>query len=62
MRIALKWKVDGSEKHKERAIVRAIKKIKRSEVPKGRRSREFLLEFEGEFYTLKYIITDQQMC
>jgi len=44
MRIALKWKVDGSEKHKERAIVRAIKKIKRSEVPKSRRSRKFLLE------------------
>jgi len=38
-------------------IIKAIEEIKKSGVPKGRRSRKFLLEFEGEFYPPKYVIS-----
>jgi len=38
-------------------IVKAIEEIKKSGIPKGRRSRKFLLEFEGKFYPPKYVIS-----
>ena len=38
-------------------VIKAIEEIKRSGVPEGRRSRKFLLEFEGEFYPPKYVIS-----
>jgi len=38
-------------------VIRAIEKIKKSGIPKGRRSRKFLLEFKGDLYPPKYIIS-----
>ncbi|MHA1333202.1 MAG: hypothetical protein ACTSPL_03905 [Candidatus Odinarchaeia archaeon] len=38
-------------------ILKAMGEIKKSGIPKGRRSRKFLLEFEGKFYPPKYVIS-----
>ena len=38
-------------------IIKAIEEIKRNGVPKGRNSRKFLLEFDGEYYPPKYVIS-----
>ena len=38
-------------------IIKAIEEIKKSGIPKDRYSRKFLLEFEGEFYPPKYVVS-----
>jgi len=42
---------------KKEHIIKAIEEIKRNGIPKGRDSKKFLLEFNGEYYPPKYIIS-----
>jgi len=38
-------------------VIKAMEEIKRNGIPKGRNSRKFLLEFNGEYYPPKYVIS-----
>ena len=42
---------------KREHIIKAIEEIRKNGVPKGRNSRKFLLEFNGEYYPPKYVIS-----
>ena len=42
---------------KREHVIKAIEEIKRNGIPKGRNSKKFLLEFNGEYYPPKYVIS-----
>lgn len=42
---------------KREHIIKAIEEIRKNGIPKGRNSRKFLLEFNGEYYPPKYVIS-----
>jgi len=42
---------------KRKHIIKAIEEIKKAGIPKGRSSKKFLLEFNGEYYPPKYVIS-----
>ena len=38
-------------------VIKAIKEVESGKIPKGRRSRKFLLEYGGKYYPPKYIVS-----
>lgn len=38
-------------------VIEAIKKVESGKIPKGRRSKKFLLKYDGKYYPPKYIIS-----
>ena len=42
---------------KKKHIIKAIEEVKKVGIPKGRGSKKFLLEFNGDYYPPKYIVS-----
>jgi len=42
---------------KREHVIKAIEEIRKNGIPKGRYSRKYLLEFNGEYYPPKYVVS-----
>jgi len=53
----MEWVVMIPQNIRREHVIKAIEEVKRVGIPKGRESKKFLLEFDGEYYPPKYIVS-----